>query len=132
MNYAFGKNSIRHRRGVDKRLGEISNLALQISIIDFGIPSTGGVRTAAEQRKLFNEGLSMCDGTDKKSKHQSGMALDFYAYVDGKASWDEGDLTLVATAFLQAAALLGYKLQWGGLWEDFRDMPHVELIEELS
>ena len=59
----------------------------------------------------------------------SYMIIDFYAYVDGKASWDEGHLALVATAFMQAAIKLGYKIQWGGLWKGFKDMPHIQLVE---
>ena len=80
----------------------------------------------------------MCDGTIKKSHHQTGKALDFYAFVDGKASWDPAHLTMVATAYLQAASTLGYSIEWGGLWlgrnpttkDGIRygwDMPHIEL-----
>ena len=128
--FKLSRRSKERRDGVDPRLIEICDLALSISIIDFGIPAYGGVRTDEEQFALFQAGKSMCDGTDKRSNHQDATALDFYAYVDGRASWDEGHLALVAAAFLQAAAMLGYKLQWGGLWSGFRDMPHVQLLEE--
>jgi peptidoglycan L-alanyl-D-glutamate endopeptidase CwlK len=132
MSWRLSKRSLERREGVDPRLIEICDLALSLSIIDFGIPGYGGIRTALEQHKLFKDNKSKCDGIKKLSKHQSGMALDFYAYVDGRASWDEGHLALVAAAFLQAASILGYKLQWGGLWVGFRDMPHVQLLEDGS
>ena len=61
--------------------------------------------------------------------HQSGLAFDIYAYVDGKASWDRYHLTQVAAALLQAAALLGYPLTWGGNWKSWQDMPHFQLEE---
>jgi len=126
--YRLSERSKSRREGVDPRLIEISDLAIQITVIDFGHPQYAGLRTDEEQLTLFQAGKSMCDGTDKLSFHQTGRALDFYAFVDGKASWDPGHLSLVACAFLQAASVLEIKLQWGGLFTNFRDMPHVQLL----
>ncbi len=114
--------------GIDSRLQEIAEKAIKISRVDFGIPGDGGLRTDRQQYNLFLDGKSMCDGCFKISKHQNGKALDFYAYVDGKASWNEFDLTMVAAALLCAACILGYKITWGGFWT-FKDLPHIELIE---
>lgn len=113
--------------GVSVRLQEICELALTISKVDFGIPSSGGLRTAEQQGGLFKAGKSKCDGYLNLSNHQSGNALDFYAYVNGRASWDDLHLAMVATAFLQAASQLGYNLSWGGNFRNFKDFPHVEL-----
>jgi len=129
MGFRLGKNSIINLTGVDGRLIEIADLAITLSNIDFGIPSTGGLRTTEGQAKLFSEGVSKADGVNNKSYHQSGMAVDVFAYVDGKASWDKLDLSLVATAMLQAAAQLGYPLKWGGLWKSWQDYPHFQLGE---
>jgi len=127
MAYKLGNSSLNNRAGVDPRLIEISDLAISLSNIDFGIPSTGGLRTTEDQAELFTSGVSKADGRTNKSYHQSGKALDVYAYVDGKASWDKLHLALIATAMLQASAQLGYKLKWGGLWKSWQDMPHFEL-----
>lgn len=124
--HKFSEASLNHREGVDYRLVEISDMALNISAVDFGIPSSGGVRTAEEQNRLFHNDLSKCDGYNILSEHQSGKALDVYAYVNG-ASWDEAHLTTVAAAMLQAASILGCKLKWGGHWARFKDMAHFEL-----
>lgn len=124
--YKFSNRSLKRMEGIDPRLIEIAKRALEISKIDFGIPQYGGLRSAPEQRELFNKDLSRCDGYNLESYHQSGKALDVYAYVDGKASWDSQHLMLVATAMLQAAAELGYPLKWAGLWNNFIDMPHFE------
>ena len=113
--------------GVDARITEIIKLALSISVIDFGIPEHGGLRDAGTQRLLFQKKVSKCDGIENKSAHQSGLAFDVYAYVDGKASWDRYHLTQVAAAMLQSAAMLGYQLRWGGLFKSFVDMPHFEI-----
>lgn len=127
--FKLSDKSKQNMAGVDPRLVSIVNKALEISIVDFGIPNDGGLRTPERQRELFNQKLSRADGVTRKSRHQSGRAIDFYAFVDGKASWEPAHLSLVACAFLQAASQLGIKVQWGGLWKGFRDMPHIEIIE---
>ncbi len=126
--FSFSKTSLKRMAEVDSRLQEIAALAITITIIDFGIPEYGGLRTAEEQLTLYQKGLSKCDGKSKTSFHQTGKALDVYAYVDGKASWEREHLALVATAMLQAASMLGYRLEWGGLWP--WDMPHFQLMED--
>lgn len=113
--------------GIKMDLRRVADRAIKITKVDFGIPSTGGIRSAELQNELFKDGKSMCDGYEKLSNHQYGTALDFYAYVDGKASWQPEHLAQVACAFLQAANELGVKLKWGGLFRSFTDMPHVEL-----
>jgi len=125
--FKLSQNSLNNRSGVDPRLIEISDRAIQLSIVDFGIPSSGGLRTASDQAALFAAGKSKADGSTHKSYHQTGLALDVYAYVNGKASWEKEHLALIATAMLQAAAELGYKLEWGGLWKSWQDMPHFQL-----
>jgi len=129
MSYQLSERSKERRKGADPRLIKISDLAITLTAIDFGHPKLAGKRTAKQQSDLYADGMSQCDGYVKISNHQHGKALDFYAYVKGKASWDKLHLAMVATAFLQAASILGYKLRWGGLWKNFKDMPHVELID---
>lgn len=134
MKFALSRRSLENRQGVDPRLIEISDLAIQITLVDFGHGSTAGLRTTETQRQLYESGKSLADGVMRKSKHQSGRALDFYAYVDGRASWEPKHLAMVAAAFLQAASHLGYAISWGGLWAQRGggiygwDMAHVELV----
>jgi len=134
--FSFSNHSRVRMSGVSPELIEIANLAIKISKIDFGSPQCGGVRPAEEQAQLFADGKSKADGVNNLSSHQSGNALDFYAYIDGGASWRRDHLAMVACAFLQAASMLGYKLSWGGLWSSSKkingipygwDMAHVEL-----
>lgn len=127
--FKLSKRSKQRRSGANSALIEISDLAITLTVIDFGHPRHAGKRSTEIQRDLFDKGFSKCDGTIRKSYHQSGNALDFYAYVDGKASWKKEHLAMVACAFLQAASILGYQLEWGGLWKNFKDMPHVQLVE---
>lgn len=129
-----------HRSGIDPRLIEISDLAITLTLVDFGHGHDSGLRTTERQIELYNEGKSQRDGMVKRSAHQDGKALDFYAYVDGKASWHHPHLAMVACAFHQAAAILGYRIRWGGLWKSNKpkvidgipygwDCPHIELLD---
>ena len=129
MKYSLSDKSKSRLSGVDSDLIKVVDLALTISKIDFGIPEFGGLRTQSDQHSLFLKKLSNCDGYSKLSNHQSGDAFDVYAYVDGKASWDELHLMHVATAILSAASQLGVKLRWGGHFESFIDMPHFEKVK---
>mgnify|MGYP000044083051 FL=1 len=127
MSYQFGQNSLINRTGINPDLIEILDRAMEISIYDFGVPSSGGLRSTEEQAALFTAGVSMADGRTHKSHHQTGNAVDVYAFVNGKASWDHEHLSVVAAAMLQASSELGIPLQWGGLWRGFCDRPHFQL-----
>ena len=129
MTFQLGKNSMKNMEGIDDRLIDIVELAITISPIDFGIPSSGGFRTTEDQAKLYTAGKSKCDGRDNKSYHQTGKAVDVFGYVDGKASWDTLHLTTIATAMLQSASQLGIELQWGGLWKSWQDLPHFQVVD---
>ena len=127
MSYQFGQNSLNNRAGINPLLIEVLDRAVEISIYDFGVPQSGGVRTTDEQAALFTAGVSMADGRTHKSHHQTGNAVDVYAFVNGKASWDHEHLAVVAASMLQASSELGIPLEWGGLWRGFCDRPHFQL-----
>lgn len=132
--FKLSKRSLDNIAGVDPDMIRVAKRAIEITLVDFGYPSLGGIRTAEEQRQLFDDGKSKADGYMHKSRHQSGLAIDFYAYVDGAASWHREHLAMVAAAHLQAAAELGVNVKWGGLWASKNggiygwDMPHIEKV----
>ena len=115
MGFKFSKTSRERMAGVDGRIIRVLDYALQISPIDFGIPPDGGLRSADRQKELYLAGKSKCDGYERLSDHQYGMAIDFYAWV-GKASWDVEYLAVIASAILQMAPEEGLKGQWGGFY----------------
>ena len=139
--FSLSARSKENSKGIDPRLIEIRDLAIQITLVDFGHGPDSGLRTAIRQNELYLDKASAADGFDKISKHQLGKALDFYAFVNGRASWEPEHLAMVAAAFLQAASMLGYRIKWGGLWrrkspvyvhgiEYGWDMPHIEIIDD--
>lgn len=142
-NFSLSSKSKQHREGVDPRLIEISDMAITLTKIDFGHGKYAGARPDEMQNDLFKRGKSKADGYKIRGKHQPakdgyGKALDFYAYINGAASWQPEHLAIVACAFLQAASLLGHKIKWGGLWSSKKetngipygwDMPHIQLVD---
>ena len=133
MSFKFSRSSEQNMIGVDPRLIEVAYEVLCHSPIDFGVPNFGGLRTLKDQQELFNRvpRVTKADGIKSKSKHQSGKALDVFAFVNGKASWDEVHLAIIAGVFLATANRLGYKLTWGGTFgsKDFKgwDKPHFQI-----
>jgi peptidoglycan L-alanyl-D-glutamate endopeptidase CwlK len=133
MAFALSITSKRNREGVHPDLIAVSDLAIQITRIDFGHGPDSGLRTAERQNQLHLAGASPhCDGYEVEGLHQSGLALDFYAFINGHASWKPEHLAMVGAAFLQAGTILGVELDWGGLWEpkpgEFYgwDMAHIQ------
>jgi peptidoglycan L-alanyl-D-glutamate endopeptidase CwlK len=126
--YKLSKRSYERLNGVDAILIAILTEAIKESPFDFGIPRSGGLRTAEEQYILYKDGKSQLDGFKKKSYHQTGKAFDIYAYVDGKASWDKGQLTEIARHIQKVAKdKFNVDLEWGGDWKRFVDMPHFQI-----
>ena len=113
--------------GIDQQLVKVVERAIQITKVDFGIPKYGGLRTVQDQQMLFDAGASKADGVENKSYHQTGNAVDFFAYVDGVATWDIKYMAQVACAFLQAAIDVRVGVEWGGTWTSFIDTPHIQL-----
>ncbi|WCE29974.1 M15 family metallopeptidase [Vibrio sp. SCSIO 43137] len=112
--------------GVHPDLKKVVKRALELSPFDFGI--TSGKRTKEEQNALFKRGASQLDGYSKKSRHQSGHAVDFMVYdEDGKGTWGFSYYEQVSWAFKQASRELNIPIVWGGDWTSFKDGPHVEL-----
>lgn len=136
-DFKFSKNSLKNMSGVNEELCLVFHHAIKVSPIDFGIPNDGGLRTTGQQNELFSKGLSKCDGFEKQSNHQSGMALDFYAYVDGSASWRPQHLSMIAGVILSTAlklkkdGVIDIDVKWGGTFGsnafDGWDMPHMEI-----
>ncbi len=137
MCYTFSKRSNERMKGVHADLIVIFTEAIKNSPIDFGIPGLGGLRTAEEQLALYMDEKSKCDGVNSISNHQKGRALDFYAYVNGKASWEKHHLSMVAGVIMTTAKRLlkegkiNSRVKWGGTFGSYNldgfDFPHIEM-----
>ena len=134
----FGRKSNERLDTVNPIMQQIFRKAIVRSPIDFGIPQYGGKRYATEQRELFNAGKSKCDGVRILSNHQTGNAVDIYAFVNGQATWDARYILVITGVILATASEMGYTLRWGGdfdgdlNWDegDSWDKVHFELVED--
>ena len=134
MPYQWSDKSKQRMIGVDQLLVLCATMALSRSKYDMTIPKYGGCRTDDEQFSLFVNKLTKCDGKDKKSKHQNGKALDVFPVTRNekeKAYRHFAQNMFDVWAFICDNNLNArkYNLHWGGLWENFIDMPHWELKE---
>lgn len=137
--YKFGNRSLQTLKGVHPYLAHIMLEALRDAPVDFTL--TDGVRTEAEQAKLYAQGrttpgkiVTNVDGKTRKSNHQPkadgyGYALDLYPFVGGSVDLhDKGkNMDKLAAHILATAKRLGYSLVWGGNWTGLVDRPHFEL-----
>lgn len=133
QKFKFSNASIMRMKGVDSRLIDLIHRSLEKSPIDFGIPQYGGFRTLEDQKTLFNQTpkVTKADGVKIRSKHQDGKAIDVFAFVNGKASWDKEHLAIIAGVILSEANEMGLNITWGGTFgsNEFKgwDRPHFQI-----
>ncbi|HPI82250.1 MAG TPA: M15 family metallopeptidase [Candidatus Paceibacterota bacterium] len=125
--FRFSKKSLERLETCHKDLQTIAKLAIVSSPIDFGIAE--GHRDLATQKKYYDEGKSQIDGITKKGKHNysPSLAFDYYAWVDGKVSYEMRHLGVIAGVMYAIAEDEGIEIEWGGLWKSFIDGPHIQL-----
>ncbi|WP_341279347.1 M15 family metallopeptidase [Paenibacillus sp. FSL H8-0537] len=109
---------------------------------DIPIVITQGLRTIAEQDKLYAQGRTtagsiVTNARGGYSYHNFGVAIDFALLSpDGKqAYWDtkrDGNVnqTVDWAEVVDEAKRLGFA--WGGDWTSFKDYPHFEMTFGLS
>lgn len=130
--------------------------------IDFGIAFT--YRTPEEQFELYKKGRKLVgsnwiienrskivtfkDGFKKLSKHnfKPSKAVDIYAYINGKASWDMAHLAAIYGVVMTIAEIMykekemDHRITCGADWnrngvlvnqdnlESFVDFPHYQIV----
>ncbi len=154
MEYNLSNRSKTRLEGVHPFLVRVIEVGIKSSPEDFGIPMYGGLRTSADQRKLYDKGRTLesieagervvtyVDGERKESNHQIkvsgyGEAFDDYIYdhATGRASWNADRLESVARHLQKIAIEVSkenhewsnLRLEWGGDWTKFKDRPHFQL-----
>ena len=123
--FKYSKKSKDLLNGVDPQLKTLMNEVLKQSKLDIGI--TYGIRTAEEQRYIFDSGASRCDGVIKTSKHQLGLAVDFVVYYKGKLTYNIKYYYYIVGLIEVISKQLNIKAR-SGIWWSFEDGGHVELI----
>ena len=127
--FKFGSASRTRLNTVDSRLQRLFEEV--IKHVDCTIVS--GSRTTQEQQILFAQGRTMpgeivttLDGIERRSKHQSGMAVDVVPYP---SMYDCKDEILMFAGFVKGvASQMEIDIVWGGDWRNFCDSPHYEVV----
>ena len=138
MKYKFSGGSLLRMHRLSDDLKKLLFLTLKRTPIDFGIAWRGGFRTVEQQQELFAKvpKVTSKDGIKKRSKHQSGLAVDLMPYVKGKATPTKENYLLLAGVMFSCANELGLVLRSGMDWDmdseylvdqTFNDFPHFEL-----
>ena len=134
----FGRSSREILATVDE---DLQRLFKEV-VIGFDCKPTCGLRTSDEQASLYAIGrtvnvgqptVTTLDGVDKKSRHQSGRAIDICPYP---INWNDIHRFYFFAGYVKATAeRLGIGIRWGGDWDgdtdlsdnSFNDLPHFEL-----
>ena len=141
--FKFSRVSTNRLSNCHKDLKKLMVKSLELSIIDFGISC--GYRSIEEQQEIYQQGrtkpggiVTYVDGVKKKSKHNElpSLAVDIYAYVNGKAVWDKEHLYYLGGVIMTCARQLDIQVRWGANFnqnqnlkdENFYDLPHFELL----
>ena len=141
--YKFSKSSLDALQTCHEDLQVIMKQGIIVSDVDFGISE--GYRSPEIQFMYFQQGKSKIDGIQRKGKHnyRPSMACDYFAFIDGEASWDPEHITYLSGMFRAISemylhrGLIKHRVRWGGNWDmdgiilidqTFDDRPHIELI----
>ena len=137
--FVFSKRSLRRLKGVHPDLLDLFTEALKTSPYDFGIPRDGGRRTDERQEELYSFGrfepnlhkrkITWTKNSNHKPRVDGyGYAIDIYAYVDGKPTWNMRYLKPIAEHLKRVAMSKGLPLEWGyDLWG--KDGAHFQIEE---
>jgi peptidoglycan L-alanyl-D-glutamate endopeptidase CwlK len=104
---------------------KVSKLIVMASIHEIKLLPYSFIRSAEEQKKLFDEGKSQCDGINKISQHQRGLAIDLVIIRDNAAVWQsDPEYALLGRMWEEEG------MTWGGGWT-FQDYCHFEWKDEI-
>ena len=122
MPFHLSKKSYKKLEGVNPQLVETVEKAIKLSKVDFGV--IYGVRTLAEQQKLYEAGRSQT----MRSKHllqddDTSHAVDLMAYDGKNPCWELNLYDDIADAMKTAAKETGVVIRWGAAW-------HIDNIAE--
>lgn len=103
------------------KIGNENGLDVQIA---------SGFRSVKEQDELYAQGRTkpgpiVTNAKGGRSAHQSGLAVDLYFLVDGKADWNVGK-------FLKLWNLVkarGLDVEWAGNWKTFKEYCHFQIAD---
>lgn len=135
-HHTFSGSSLERLNTCDPRLVKLANKTLYYSKYDIGIAE--GVRTLERQKKMVDQGKSTTMHSLHLPDAKTGLskALDFFVYVpQGGTVYDLSEkeqgvyYRRTIKYWIKSAIELNIQVEFGALWGDFIDYPHVQLAE---
>ena len=129
MAFKLSNRSLGKLEGVHPDMVATVSRAIELTTVDFGV--TYGVRTLAEQKKLYESGRSQT----MKSKHLIqgdgySHAVDLVAYDGSDVIWEINVYDNIADAMAEAANEVGCKIKWGAAWSVGNIAEYVGTMED--
>jgi peptidoglycan LD-endopeptidase CwlK len=129
MAFKLSNRSLKKLEGVHPDMVDTVKRAIELTTVDFGV--TYGVRTLAEQERLYKSGRSQT----MKSKHLIqgdgySHAVDLVAYDGSDVVWEINVYDNIADAMAQAANEVGCKIKWGAAWSVGNIAAYVGTMED--
>lgn len=109
--FSLSQKSLDTLRDVNPRLTQVVHDAIKTTTVDFTVGE--GLRTLERQRELVARGKSKT----LKSKHITGHAVDLWALLNGKVSWESSLYNDIAEAMRDSAIKNGVVVRWGAVWD---------------
>ena len=131
--YKFSDKSLEKLSSCHPDLQKLMKEAIKYSVIDFGISC--GTRNQKEQDEAYRTGRSKLQYPNSKHNQTPSLAVDVFAYVGGKVSWELKYYYYLAGVIMTTAKKLDIDIRWGGNFNEngsfsddsFVDCPHFEL-----
>ena len=133
--YKFSESSLKKLETCHPDLQRLMKATLAVSVVDFGIAV--GQRNQKEQDEAYRTGKSKLPWPKSKHNSSPSMAVDVFAYVNGKVDWDLKYYYYIYGVVTAVAAQLNIKIRHGlnfnqnsNFSDDaFLDGVHCELVE---
>ena len=88
---------------------------------------TASYRTKEQQYEMYINHKSQLDGMNKRSKHQSWLAIDICIIKNGECIWTRtAEYNALGEAWKELGGI------WGGDWKGLNDIYHFEYSDGLN
>lgn len=128
--YRFGSTSLKNLENVHPDLVRLCNRVIKRSRFDFGISS--GLRTYEEQVQLFRDKkTTILESLHLPQEDGVSHAVDIFPYINGKSNYSKRYFGPILQTFITESIIIGVQVEFGGLWQDPIDYPHIQLNQRF-
>ena len=117
----FSNRSKRRLKTCDRRLQDACNAVIKV----YNITVLCGHRGEIEQNAAVASGASFTVFPNSRHNSNPSRAVDIAPWP---VNWEDIDRFVVMSYYMKGAiSALGYDIEWGGDWPNFKDYPHWQV-----